>query len=175
MMNKTFPILAIAVCGLISAGSVHAQDSENAASGPPPNPEPAGAAVVKHVLVSTFIDQSTKLFGLPKGNTVYLVGNAIPFTCATSCTLEVDAMVQLGGNTKKGNVWDISAQVDKISKNFSTAFQGTLPIDKSFVIGNYAWSVSLAKGAHTAESTVFILTGPVALGTFHFAYRVYQP
>jgi hypothetical protein len=81
-MNKTSPILAIAVCGLISSGSVVA---ENAAEGPPPNPEPAGAAVVKHVLVSTFTDQGYG-GGLPNGNTLYGVGNAIPFTCATSCT-----------------------------------------------------------------------------------------
>jgi hypothetical protein len=84
-------------------------------------------------------------------------------------------MLQMEGNTTKGNLWGICAQVDKVSKNFSCAYQGTLPIDKSYVIGNYAWSVSLTKGAHTAQSTVYVKTGPAILGSYHIAYRLYQP
>jgi hypothetical protein len=127
-----------------------------------PASEPC-AAVVKHVLVSTFIDQGTNGGGLPKGNTVYAVANAIPFTCATSCTLEVNAMLQMGGNTTKGNLWDTCAEVDKVAKNSSCTFQGTLPIDKSFVVGNYAWSVSLTKGVHTAQSMVYVKAGGVTI------------
>jgi hypothetical protein len=100
---------------------------------------------------------------------------ATPFTCKAACTLEVDIMIQIGQNTTTGNLWDICAQVDQSGSKFQCSFQGTLPTDKSYVVGNCAYSVSLKKGRHVVQGTVLTQTGAAALGTYHALYRVYQP
>jgi hypothetical protein len=137
--------------------------------------EPRAAShPVNHILQQTLIDQGPSGGTLPKPGS-YTFNAATPFTCKAACTLEVDIMLQIGQNTTTGNVWDICAQVDQSGSKFQCSFQGTLPTDKSYVVGNYAYSVSLKKGRHVVQGTVLTQTGAAALGAYHALYRVYQP
>jgi hypothetical protein len=114
---------------------------------------------------------------LAKGGLTYTLGKYVSFTftcTAQPCTLELQAMVEAGGNKAAGNQWAISGQIEGKPDGFDAPFQGTLPTDASYVTGSFAWSVSLTKGTHTAQATVFV-KDPAALADFHIAYQVSQP
>jgi hypothetical protein len=129
---------------------------------------------VKHVLIATYLDEGDVNAALKTAKTVYTFGNVITFTCTAACTLEFNVMAQIGQNKTAKNLWDICATLNLKTDPFVCAFQGTLPVDGSYVIGNYSWSVPLAKGAHTVQPTVYV-TSPATLQNYHAAYRVYQP
>jgi hypothetical protein len=156
--EKTFTIVAVAALGLFSAVPVPAQE----------------AAAVNHVLKSTLFDEEStiKKGFLPKPG-LYILTTPVSFSCTAACTLEVEIMEQLGGNTTAKNNWDICAAIDKTDT--PCLFQGTLPTDSSFVMGNYIWSMSLPAGAHTAQPLVGVEAGPARIGSFHITYHVYQP
>jgi hypothetical protein len=157
-MRTTFAIVVAAAVGLFSAVPVRADD----------------AASVSHVLESTLFDGGTvKVGGLPKKGT-YVFTKPVSITCTAACTLEVSIMEQVGGNTTTGNSWAICADVDRKPDSFPCPFQGTLPTDRSAVIGNYLWAVPLSAGTHTSEPTVFV-KAPAVINNFQIAYRIYQP
>jgi hypothetical protein len=82
-------------------------------------------------------------------------------------------MEQIGGNKTAKNNWDICAAIDKTGT--PCFFQGALPTDSSFVIGNYIWSMSLRAGAHTAQPEVGVEAGAATISSFHITYHIYQP
>jgi hypothetical protein len=157
-MRTTFAIVMAAVVGLLWVVPARADD----------------AASVSHLLKFTLFDGGTvKVGGLPKKNT-YTFTKPVSITCTKACTLEVSIMEQVGGNTAASNFWSICADVDGKTDSFLCPFQGTLPTDKSAVVGNYLWSVPLAAGTHTSEPTVFV-SGSAVIFNFQIAYRIYQP
>jgi hypothetical protein len=168
-MVRYFAILAVAALGCLWIFPARAQNSGSATDAP-------AAAPVDQVETSSGISQGNCNCTLSKGGLTYNLGKDVSFkfTCTASCTLELQAMVEAGGNKAAGNQWAISGQVDGKSDGFDAPFQGTLPTDASYVTGNFAWSVSLTKGTHTALPTVFV-KGPAGLGDFHIVYQVSQP
>jgi hypothetical protein len=170
-MRKTLATLARAALGLALSAPALAQEpavaAEEAAS--------ATANPVAHVLRSTFIDEARFPYSLPNGNINYTFAHVTRFTCTAACTLEMAAMVQAGANKTAGNLWSICADIDKQTNLLECPYQGTLPTDQSSVIGNYAWSASLAPGIHKVQPTVFVKTGAAGLNFYHIIYRVYQP
>jgi hypothetical protein len=158
-MRKTLTLVAAALVGLFAAGPGRAQE----------------AAAVNHVLKTTLLDGGTvKLGGLPKAG-LFFVGTPVSFRCTAACTLEVGIMEQVGGNRTPKNFWDICPLVDKKTTNAAPClFQGALPIDSSFVVGNYLASVPLHAGAHTAQALVGV-SAKATITFFQIAYRVYQP
>jgi hypothetical protein len=151
-MRRTFAMLAAAALGLFATLPARAQDAPTEVG-----PVSAGPAPVDHVLKSSFLDQGYINFFMKKGKTSYTFGNVISFTCTAACTLELEVMLQVGGNKTAGNLWDICGYVDKSSTGFTCAYQGALPTDGSDVIGNYAWSVSLSAGTHTAQPEAYVI------------------
>jgi hypothetical protein len=153
-----FTILAVAALGLLSAVPALAQD----------------AAAVTHVLKATLFDGGlVKIGGLPKAG-LYVFTKPVSFSCTAVCTLEVDIMEQVGDNTTPKNLWDVCADLDGKTTEFFCPYQGTLPTDKSFVVGNFIWTVPVKAGAHTAEPLVFV-SGAAFINSFQIAYRIYQP
>ncbi len=170
-MNKALFSLT-AVCLLSSSSGFAQQTAYESTMAVEPNS--TSSPPVNHILQQTLIDQGPSGGTIPKAGT-FTFNAVTPFTCKAACTLEVEIMLQIGENTTSGNLWDICAQVDQSGTNFQCSYQGTLPTDKSYVVGNYSYSVSLAKGKHVVQGTVFTKTGPATLGTYHAHYGVYQP
>jgi hypothetical protein len=171
-MRRTVTTLATAALGLTLLVPASAQEAAIAAD------EAANAVAnsVAHVLVATLIDQSANArYTLPNGNTNYTFAQVTTFTCAADCTLEMAVMVQAGANRTAGNSWSICGDIDKETNLLACPFQSALPTDRSYVVGNYAWSVPLAAGTHKVQPTVYVKTGAAGLGMYHIAYRVYQP
>jgi hypothetical protein len=167
-MVRYFAILAVTALGCLWIFPGRAQHSGSAADAPAAAPvDPAGT--------SSGISQGDCNCTLPKGGVIYTLGKDVSFkfTCGVPCTLQLQAMVEAGGNKAAGNQWAISGQLDGKPDGFDAPFQGTLPTDASSVTGNFAWSVSLTKGTYTAQPTVFV-KGPAMLGDFHITYQVSQ-
>ena len=163
----TSTILAFAALGCYAAVSVRAQGVATTAEAA------ADLTTLNHVLKSTLFDEGNVNGALPKGGT-YVFGNVTPFACPDVCTLEVEAMVQMRGSRAAANVWAICPFVDKSNAAFDCAIQGTLPTGNDFVVGNFAWSVPLAKGIHTAQPGVTV-TAPAGIFDYHITYHLYQP
>jgi hypothetical protein len=174
-----------AALGLFATVPVHAQGMTAAESADLGSPgiayaEPvdlgsSAAASVNHVLKSTLFDELGGFtITLPKGGFIWIVGNVTSFACTAACTLEVQAMVEMGNNKATANKWVICPLVDKSSTKLFCPTQGTLPTDKAHVVGNFAWSVLLTKRTHTVQPAVFV-TAPAAIFDFYFTYRVDQP
>jgi hypothetical protein len=157
-MRKTLTVVAMAALYLFSGLPARAQD----------------AATVNHVLKSTLFDGGQIKAGFLNKAGVFVFANSVSFKCTTACTLEVEIMEEVGNNKTAKNFWDICAEVDGGKTATPCIFQGTLPTDSSFVIGNYLWSVPLPAGAHTAEPEVGV-AAPATIANFHITYHIYQP
>jgi hypothetical protein len=168
-MVRSFTIFAVVAFGCLWIFPTRAQNSGSAA-------DTSVAALVDQAGKSSGIFQGNCNCTLPKGGVTYTLGKDVSFTftCTSPCMLELQAMVEAGGNKVAGNQWAISSLVDGKQDGFDGPFQGTLRTDAGYVTGNFAWSVSLTKGTHTAQPTVFV-THPATLAVFHFAYQVSQP
>jgi hypothetical protein len=164
-MVRCFTILAAAALGCLWIVPTRAQNSGSAADAPA---DQAGT--------SSGTLQGDCNCTLRKGPlTYFLPGVSFKFTCTAPCTVEQQAMIEVGRNEVAGNAWAISGQIDGKPDHFTAPFQGTLPVDRSYVTGNFAWSVSVATGTHIVQPTVFITAGPVVVGFYHVAYQVSQP
>jgi hypothetical protein len=152
-MEKTLTVLSVAALGFACAIRAGAQEKGmpfHAMVGTAPAPSVETA----HPLVATFIDQGDANEILAKGNEVYYFGNLASLTCTANCTVEVDAMVQVGNNTTANNLWDVCEIVDNGQEGTNTLpcpYQGTLPTNSSYEVGNYVWSVSLPEGLEFAD------------------------
>jgi len=166
-MRSTYAILGVAALGWLSTAAAPAQDTVVGAG-------PAESAPVSHVLRSTLFDFGFANLPLKNGVGDYPFGNVTAITCRGGCTVEIDAMVQVGGNKAARNKWDICARVDN-KMPLICPTQGTLPTDESYVVGNFAGSHVLLPGTHSLQPTVFVTTTPATVGLFHITYRVYQP
>jgi hypothetical protein len=164
-MRTTFAIIVAAAVGLFSAVPARAQDAVSVSD----------AASVSHVLKSTLFDGGNKGGLLQNKGFYFVTTTPASFTCTKACTLEVSIMEQVAGNKTAGNLWAICAEVDNGKKvSFNCPFQGTLPTDKSPVVGNFLGSVPVAAGTHTAQPEVFV-SAAAAIISFQIAYRIYQP
>jgi hypothetical protein len=162
-MNRTFAIVAVAALSLVWGTPFCAQLAS------------AATAPVSHVLVSTFFDQGEADAELSKIKTFYTFGDVTSITCNVACTIEVEEMLEVGENKSAENFWSGCAAIDGKSSDLVCVFQGALPTDTSYVIGNYTWSVSLTKGTHTLQPTAIVETGPAVVAYYHMTYHVYEP
>jgi hypothetical protein len=175
-MNRMFTMLSVVALGLIAGIPIHAQNVA-VPTDAPLDEASAVKAAVKHVLVATYFDEGDADVTLSKPKTTYTFGNVVTVTCTAACTLEVAAIVQMGGNKVANNLWSICADIDDKTDLVFCPYQGTLPTNQSYVIGSYIWSVStpLGKGTHTVQPTAYLETGPANVVNYHYTYRLYQP
>jgi hypothetical protein len=169
---STYFVIALASACLSTTSAFAASDIETSVEAPSSTPKP-GPAPTKHALYSTWIDTGYNFNPLVAGfNSL----DSTTVTCANAagCTIVFDIMSQAGDNTVSGNRWAIVAYVDGSSVH-GGPYQGTLPVDGSYVMGNYHDSLPVAKGTHTVSFSLYVGAATGLSGAWQATYAVYKP
>jgi hypothetical protein len=126
-------------------------------------------------LVNTFFQEANANLTLPKED-LWTFNNGLSITCPEGCTVEFDAMVQVGNNTKAANEWSIFGVVNSQTLDLRP-YQGILPTNRTYVTGNYIGWITLPKSTkpYLLQPGVGIANGPVSVGNYAVSCRVYQP
>lgn len=174
-MRSRFVIGTAATLALFAAAApVQAQEIAMPA-GPQTDAPAATTPPVKHALVATYFNQGDANSTLPKQG-AWTFNNGISITCAAGCTVEFDAMVQVGNNKATSNRWEICGVVNG-TLLADCPVQGTLPTNTDYVTGNYIGTITLAKSnkPYLLQPGVDIIAGPVEVAFYAVTYRLYQP
>jgi hypothetical protein len=135
----------------------------------------ASPAPPAETLTATYFQTGDAKSSLPKRG-AWTFNKGLSVTCTKGCTVEFDAMVELGDNTAAANQWEICGVVD--SKTLAGCpYQGTLPTNKTYVTGNYIGWTTLAQSskAYLLQPGVYISAGPVGVAYYAVSYRIYRP
>jgi hypothetical protein len=174
-MRSRFVIGTAAAFALFAAAApVQAQEIAMPA-GPWTGVPAAATPPVEHQLVATYFNQADANSTLPKKGP-WTFNNGISITCATGCTVEFNAMVQVGNNKAASNQWEICGVVNG-TLIADCPYQGTLPTNTDYVTGNYIGTITLAKSnkPYLLQPGVYVSAGPVEVALYAVTYRVYQP
>lgn len=141
--------LMIALAGMALVVSTSMAMAGNASS-------PAGSGVVKPQVIKfkdSIIQYGSGGASLT-GGSFTAIDSAETFTCGSSCTLTVSAMVQLEAGS--GNNWAICAEVDGTLINPACPYQGNTADTGSYVTGNSQQNYTVSAGSHTVQTTVYV-------------------
>jgi hypothetical protein len=108
-----------------------------------------------HKFVNTTIDWDNSGVSAAAGFTTIDTNKV---TCANNagCTIDFGIMMQVGNNSVATNRYAICALVDGNYINPGCPFQGEVPTDGTYLVGNYRGNYKVAKGSHTVSFQAYI-------------------
>ncbi len=176
LLRIGIPSLAAAVVLFAAFHYIRAQGqmSPNAVKAPKALVVPATTGPnVPHVLLATYMNQVLNSGISESAGINQTVDGLVTFKCLLPCTLEIEQSVQAGEVYYTGNYWYIGVFMDGSPLPYGP-FQGYLPSDGTWVVGNVNQSISLTPGTHTVQSFVVSYAGLI-VEDYHMNYRVYTP
>jgi hypothetical protein len=135
---------------------------------------PSTDLIFNRKLASTSISLSSDV--LPISSGLVAIDSPLTFNCPKGgCTLTADVHVQMGENTKAGNLLGVCAELDGSIMPPGCPNIATIPTDETFVGGSFAFAQSgVTAGTHTIQGFVDTTDGATR-AYYNITYRLYTP
>ena len=164
--------IAIALFGVLH----HVRASEQSLVGRPIQGlrPPALPPNQKHTLVKTYVDVDAP--GASDGSGFTAIDSPVTVNCGNTagCTIVVTSFAEPGGQSTSGDAWGICTNLDGTIGAGICTYQGVVPSDGSFVSGSFTNVLSVAKGKHTVQAEIYLISGAI-LAQYSNTYNVYVP